>query len=47
MSDEAESRVDRALRLQAEHLAAREAVREAVEDLSDAELREFLERVKR
>lgn len=42
-----ESRVDRALRLQAEYVVARDAARDATASLDEGEFREFRERVGR
>lgn len=39
-----ESRVDRALRLQAEYVAARAALRGETSEFTDAEWREYIER---
>jgi hypothetical protein len=42
-----ESRVDRALRLQAEYVVARDAARDATASLTEEEFKEFRERVGR
>jgi len=42
-----ESRVDRALRLQAEYVVARDAARDATAALTEGEFKEFRERVGR
>ena len=42
-----ESRVDRALRLHAAYVAAREATRDATASLTEEEFKEFRERVRR